>query len=73
MARIQTKTSIKLYVINKVREMKMKLKILQAQLALHLNITLGFIGSIEPPERRDKYNLNHINKITIGPFLLSCS
>ncbi len=71
MASIQTKTEIELYVINKVREMRMKLKISQAQLALQLDISVGFIGHIESPKHRAKYNLNHLNllaKIFDCPF-----
>jgi transcriptional regulator with XRE-family HTH domain len=63
MANLQLKTEIELYVINRVREMRLKSNVSQAELALRLNITVGFIGHIESPKHRAKYNLNHINKL----------
>lgn len=63
MASNLVKTEIELYVINKVREMRVQLKISQAQLALKLNMSVGFIGHIESPKHRAKYNLNHLNQL----------
>ena len=63
MAKPQLKSEIELFVINKVREMRIKSNISQAELALKLDLSVGFIGHIESPYHRAKYNLNHINKL----------
>ena len=63
MARSTLKSEIELYVINRAREMRMKANISQAQLALELDLSVGFIGHIESPNKNAKYNLNHINKL----------
>lgn len=63
MVKASLKSDIELYVINKVREMRMTKGISQADLALKLNLSVGFIGHIENPKYRAKYNLNHINEL----------
>lgn len=35
----------------------------QADLAADLNVSYGFIGQVENPKFRTKYNLNHLNKL----------
>ncbi|WP_036603390.1 helix-turn-helix domain-containing protein [Olivibacter sitiensis] len=57
------KSDIELYVINKVREMRTARNVSQAELALKLGLSVGFIGHIESPKHRAKYNLNHINEL----------
>lgn len=57
------KTEVELFVINKVREKRMNENISQAQLALQLDVSVGFIGHVESPNKRAKYNLNHLNKL----------
>jgi len=57
------KSEIELFVINKVREMRIKLNISQADLAHKLDLSVGFIGHVESLKHRAKYNLNHINKL----------
>ncbi len=61
MAALQT--NIEQYVIDKVREKRLKLKISQAELARILDVSEGFIGNVENPKYRAKYNLNHINML----------
>lgn len=63
MVNASLKSDIELYVINKVREMRMSINISQADLAHRLNLSVGFIGHIENPKHRAKYNLNHINEL----------
>lgn len=57
------KTEIELFIINKVREKRIEANISQAQLALQLDLSVGFIGHIESPNKRAKYNVNHINTL----------
>lgn len=63
MANAPLKSEIELYVINKVREMRVAKNISQADLALKLNLSVGFLGHIESPKFRAKYNLNHLNEL----------
>jgi len=64
------KNKIDQFVIDKVREMRMKQGISQSELANYIDLSRGFIGDIENPHHRAKYNLNHLNKIAIA---LDCS
>jgi transcriptional regulator with XRE-family HTH domain len=58
------KTEIELFVINKVRELRQKGNISQADLAHNLDVSPGFIGKVESKNSPAKYNLNHINKLS---------
>jgi len=57
------KTSIELYVISRVKDMREAKGMSQSELATMLNTSNGFIGQIESPKFPAKYNLNHINKL----------
>ncbi len=57
------KTDIDLYVVNQVRELRIEHNISQAILAVKLDVSDSFIGAIENPKHRAKYNLAHINKL----------
>ena len=57
------KTPIEQYVIDKVREKRLAQKMSQATLAYCLGVSRGFIGDVENPNQRAKYNLNHIYEI----------
>ena len=59
------KTPIAQYVIDKVREKRLAQKMSQATLAYCLGVSRGFIGDVENPNQRAKYNLNHINELSI--------
>lgn len=59
----KSKTEIELYVIHKVKMMREEKGISQSQLALLLNLSVGFIGHIESPKYPAKYNLNHLNSL----------
>ncbi|HVZ95446.1 MAG TPA: helix-turn-helix transcriptional regulator [Chitinophagaceae bacterium] len=56
-------TEIELYVINTVKEKRIKKGWSQRELAYRLDVSIGFIGDVENPRRRAKYNLNHINRL----------
>lgn len=63
MARTGFKSEIELYVINKVKELRIKANMSQKELAFKLDLSVGFLGHIESPKKSAKYNLNHINKL----------
>jgi transcriptional regulator with XRE-family HTH domain len=63
-------SAIEQYVIDRVRERRKKLKISQEDLAVDLGYTRGFIGNVENPKYKDKYNLDHLNRIA---KILECS
>lgn len=56
-------TPIELYIINAVKEKREAKGLSQRDLADALDMSLGFIGDVENPKRRAKYNLNHINEL----------
>jgi transcriptional regulator with XRE-family HTH domain len=57
------KTKIEQHVIDVVKRKRLEQKISQATLAYCLNVSKGFIGDVESPKMRAKYNLNHINEL----------
>jgi len=58
------------YVIDRVKERREKKQWTQADLADALSVSVGYIGNIESPKYRAKYNLSHINKLAI---IFECS
>lgn len=63
-------SKIEQFVIDTVREKRLKAKISQKDLADALDLSIGFIGDIESTKSRAKYNLNHINALA---RLFNCS
>ena len=57
------KTDLELFVITKVREKRIGANLSQKYIANELNVAIGFIGHVESPKYRAKYNLNHLNKL----------
>ncbi len=57
------KSNIDLYVANRVKELRKEKKISQLKLATEINVSHSFIGQIEDPNHRAKYNIMHINKL----------
>lgn len=55
-------TEIELFVIARIKKMRVDAGLSQASFALEMNLSYGFIGQVENPKRRAKYNLNHINQ-----------
>ncbi len=70
MSKESLKSEIELYVIDRVKAIRIKKGISQAKLAHLLDISVGFIGNVENPNHRAKYNLNHLNSIA---KVLDCS
>ncbi|MCW3461810.1 helix-turn-helix domain-containing protein [Chitinophaga nivalis] len=56
-------TSMELYVIAVVKQKRMEKGYSQKVLANMLHVSPGFIGDVENPEYRAKYNLNHLNAL----------
>lgn len=65
-----SKTKIEQFVIDKIKEIRIKKGFSQDDIAIFLNTSRGFIGQVESPNHSSKYNLNHINKLAIE---LNCS
>jgi transcriptional regulator with XRE-family HTH domain len=56
-------TDIEQFVIDAVRERRIKMNLSQAQLAYMMEVSEGFIGNVESPNYRAKYNVNHLNEL----------
>jgi len=54
------------FVIDRIREIRLMKGISQSELANQIDLSRGFIGDVENPHHRAKYNLNHLNKIAIA-------
>lgn len=61
---------IEQFVIDKVRELRLKADISQVNLSLDIGLSSKFIGNVESSKNSSKYNINHLNKIAI---ILGCS
>lgn len=64
------KSKIDWYITCKIRELRIQKGLSQEDISLHLNISTGFIGHIESPNFRAKYNTSHLNELA---KLLQCS
>jgi transcriptional regulator with XRE-family HTH domain len=62
MSNPNSQSNIEQFVIEKVKEHRLKLSISQAELAFRIGVSPGFIGNVESRKFSDKYNLNHLNK-----------
>lgn len=58
------KTEIELYVIDRVKEIRVSKGISQAKLAHLIDLSVGFVGNVENPKHVAKWNLNHLNRIS---------
>ena len=56
-------TDIEIFVIEKVKEIRISKGISQAELAYKIGVSSGFIGKVECLKYNSKYNLNLINRI----------
>ena len=61
---------IELFIINKVREIRVANGLSQMELSLKLGKGVGFIGDIEAPSKTAHYNIKHLNEIA---KILECS
>lgn len=64
------KSALDLYIIERVKNMRMEHNMSQAVLAIKLGVSDSFIGAIENPTHRAKYNTEHLNKLA---QIFSCS
>ena len=64
------KTKIDWFIITRVREMREREGLEQDDIAIHLSVSNGFIGQIESPNFRAKYNTSHLNELA---KLFKCS
>jgi len=70
MAKKQFKSKIDLYIISQVKKKREEKDLQQDDIAIHLNVSAGFIGQIESPNYRAKYNSQHLNELA---KLFKCS
>jgi transcriptional regulator with XRE-family HTH domain len=61
---------IEQFVIDRVRDIRQEKGISQAELADRIDVSRGFIGAVENPHQRAKYNINMLNEIA---KVLDCS
>lgn len=63
-------TEVEIYLIAKVKELRIQRGISQSQLAHFLDVSPGFIGHVESFKDRAKYNLNLLVKLK---HILDCN
>jgi len=63
-------SKIEQYVIDKVRELRLKKNYSQTKLSIDMGLSEKFVGNVESTKTDDKYNINHLNKIA---EILDCS
>lgn len=56
-------TKIEKYIIQLVKDKRIKEGLSQIALSQKLNMSDSFVGHVETPKRRAKYNINHINAL----------
>ncbi len=70
MAKQNKKSRIDWFIVSRVREMRMEKDMTQTEVAVHLKLSVGFIGHIESPNFIAKYNTQHLNELA---KLFKCS
>lgn len=70
MARKVIKSKIDLYIIEQVKHKRQINNLQQDDIAIHLNVSPGFISHVESPYQRAKYNNQHLNELA---KLFKCS
>ena len=63
MTKKNPKSKIDQFIISKVKEMRESKGLTQEDIAIHLNLSTGFIGHIESSNYRAKYNTQHLNEL----------
>ena len=58
------------FIVDTVKRMRIEKKISQKELGNLLDVSVGFIGNVENPRYRAKYNLSQINELA---KILGCS
>ena len=64
------KSKFDLAVIQLVKDKREKLNLSQEDVARFLDVARGYVGQIESPHSKAKYNLNHLNRLA---FEMGCS
>lgn len=64
------KSKFDIEVINLVKEVREKKGFSQEDIAGFLDLTAGYVGQVETPSSRSKYNLNHLNRLA---YEMNCS
>ena len=64
------KSKIDLYIISQAIKLRNQGGYTQEDVAIHLNVSTGYIGHIESPNFRAKYNTVHLNELA---KLFQCS
>lgn len=54
---------IERYIIEAVRKKREESGMTQEQLSLELDLNTAFVGLVESHKRREKYNINHLNRL----------
>ena len=70
MSKTNLKSKIDWHIINTVRQMRLDKGLSQDDIALHLDLSKGYIGHIESPHFIAKYNTGHLNELA---KLFKCS
>jgi transcriptional regulator with XRE-family HTH domain len=70
MAKKILKSKIDLYIIVQVKKKREEINLQQDDIAIHLNVSAGFISHVESPYQRAKYNSGHLNELA---KLFKCS
>lgn len=70
MATKNIKSKIDWFIVTKVKEIRILHELEKDDIAIHLNVSPGFIGQIESPNFRAKYNTGHLNELA---KLFKCS
>ena len=64
------KNKIDWFIVNKIKELRIQKGISQVDVAVHLDLSTGFIGQVESPNYRAKYKTLHLNELA---KLFKCS
>lgn len=56
-------TKLDRYIIEKVKEKRLNANLSQIALSQLLGMNDSFVGHVETPMRRAKYNINHVNEL----------
>ena len=70
MAKANQKHKIDWYIISQVREKRIRAGFGQEDIALHLEVSTGYIGHVESPNFKAKYTTPQINELA---KLFKCS
>lgn len=57
------KSNLQLYIVARVKQMRTEHDMSLAVLGVKLEVSDSFIGAVENPFHRAKYNLEHLNKL----------